>query len=772
MKYALYRRMSLEEAEKTLSSQMFFKPENQVFLPRKWFSTSILRTHYFKNPFYNGESVVVKVEVNEDYFCRIFEEGEFLKKEPNGFYGYDDSQKDILFARAHKTIDALYNIGILDLDTFNQQFDEVVVIGEDAYCDYITNAYLGKPLESFVEDVGITSPLDFYVQVSFDVAVLSLKYQTIMPEGINPILKEMHFSKNKSDLKKQNLDKFKVTLLVRFKEDLFRYSKYHEMRMSMDSPEVIKFSSLVDSISLVELLPCQEEYKDFLQIVGDNLYTKHSAKSFSPYSRLPFGDFQSITSLLFQKNFAIEDVLPYIPELSDLEGIQQVDPKHIDSLKTHVEKVVRISNLVINYYKDQGLEIDTQMLVYLKWVLFLHDLGKPYCSCEKITSRYSQFGDRYLYADTIASQLLDPDIAFPVGEISKIFRSSSLIQQKKIKYLVHGLLKEIQEFYHSSLEEAYDYLHQYLQVALMAKVSHTASLKTRSFCSSYVDDLQFFDRMSMVLTAFQDDGYVFSYDDYFSDFMGAYSHVVEEYYVPKKQTILDSILAIRQKDYQDLKMVYDSKMEHVHSLDDDSMYCFDTLIDMYFKEDDPLVQTYFLDLLSSDNAHGELHEQKVMVFSFLLGRFSLCTDEDIEILLLASKYHDHGRKVSCGLDHGFESVNILKEEGILDGYSYREYVYALIEAHAYPDDKDVSILSKYDVDIAHAQFLLALLKDADALDRVRYDTLENYGSRLNAKYLRSEVSQCLIKFAYLYNASVKENKKELAPSLKQLLKSN
>lgn len=769
MKYTLYRRMSIDEADKTLASKQFFKPDQQIYLPRKWFSTSLLRTHYFKNPFYNGESVIVKVEVNEDYYRKIFEEGIFIEKEPNGFYGYDESNCDILYAKAHKTIHDLYNVGIYDLDTFNKQFSDVCVIAEDAYCDFIASLFLGESLKNMVQFQSVETPLDFYVQVAYDVAVLSLKYQTIMPEGINPILKKMHFSKDLEELKRKNLHKFKATLHVRFRREILCYSRFREIQMSMDSQEVITFAPFVERVSLIELLPSQEEYKQFLQIAGDNLYTKHEAKEFPAYSRLSFQDFNQVTFLLFQKDFSLDMLLRYLPNLKDLENVQQVDPRHIDNVKTHIEKSIRFSNLVVNYFKNQGMQLDATTLVYLKWVLLLHDLGKPYCACCNITTRYSQFKDKEQYADSITFQVLDDDIAFPVSQIMKLFRVSSLCQNKKIRNFLSLLLRDIQAYYHVSREEAFSYLNSYIQVALLAKVSHTASLKTRSFCSSYVDDLQFFDRVQEELLAFQDNGFVFPYEEYFHDAMGAYQTIVEDYYVEKDKSILDSVYSIRQSDYQDLSLVYKSKMEHVHLLDDEEMYCCDTLISQ-FSFEDPLVFAYFSEKLGTDNSHGILHEQKVMVFSFLLGRLCHLCDEDMEILLLASKYHDRGRIFSKELDHGAKSVLLLQNEDTLSAYTNREYVYALIEGHAYPDSSDDAILAKYSVDTKRAKYLLSLFKDADALDRVRFDSYEKYGSLLHIRYLRTEEARRLVKFAYLYNAAIRENKKELAPSIKCLLK--
>ncbi|MDE5888506.1 MAG: hypothetical protein K2H20_00630, partial [Bacilli bacterium] len=192
MTFSLYRKMSVIEGEKAVSTGRFEKPDNIVYLPRKWFSTSVLKTHYFKSPFYNGETMIVKVDINEDFYRRIFLEGEFLKKEPNGFYGYNESQIDILYAKAHKTLDNFYNIGFLDLDTFNRQFGSIDCLDEETYNEYLEESILGEPLRNFITLDRVDHSLDFYFQTGTDVSTLCYKYQTIMPEGTDPIIKKLH----------------------------------------------------------------------------------------------------------------------------------------------------------------------------------------------------------------------------------------------------------------------------------------------------------------------------------------------------------------------------------------------------------------------------------------------------------------------------------------------------------------------------------------------------------------------------------------------------
>lgn len=771
MKFSLYRRMSVGEGEKAVSTGRFEKPENIIYLPRKWFSTSLLRIHYFKSPFYNGRTMMVKVDINEDYYRRIFLEGEFLKKEPNGFYGYDESQRAILYAKSHKTLEDFYNVGFLDLDTFNRQFDSVDYLDEGTYNEYLEESVLGSPLVDFVTCDGVENGLDFYFQTGIDVSTLCYKYQTLMPEGIDPIIKKIHFDKDLNRLRKNNLNKFPITLLVRFKPAFAKYSKFNEFSFALDADEIVKYVSFVDSIKIVEIEKQKTVGKHFIEITGDNLYTKHESQGEPEFRRITFSEFQEITFLLFKKNFKVEDITLFMAGIEDVIDINQVDPKHIDNLKTHIEKCIKMSNLVINYCKDKGMELDAEVIVYLKWLLLFHDLGKPYCECLNITSRYSQFGEKEKYRDIVIDQALDSDMAFVIKEINKLFVPSSLCQNKKIRNIIKPLIKEIREYYKVEGQEVFKILNKFLKVAFLAKITHSATLKTRAFCANYVDDLLFFDRINDLMIHLGNNEFLFDYDEYYSDIMGAYEKIIEGYYLDKKPTTLEMVRGMLNSDYQDLEFVYDMKLGHPHKIDDTEQYGYDELICAYFMEDNLLLNKYFTGEILDTDKHGQIHSERVGIFSYIIGSLKKLSEEDIEILLLASKYHDIGRKIRDDKSHSYESVKLLEKNQVLAGNPMRDYVYFLVEAHGFSDSEDLKVMEKYNVDKDRALLLLSIFKDADALDRVRYDGIRNHGSILNVKYLRNDESVRLLKFAYMLNAQYKQDERELKISVKKLLKS-
>lgn len=761
MKCTLYRNMSLAEASEVLRTGLFTKPTNKIYLPRKWFSTSLFRSHYFKSPFYSGDTTILKVLVNEDFFARIFTDGTFIPKEPNGFYGYD-VKDEILYAKAHKTIDDLYNVGFLCLEKLNGAISDISEIKDEDYCSYLEQGLLGKELGSLPRN-DVKDSLEFFFQVSYDIAVLILKYQTLMLEAINPVIKSLHFAKDMKELKRKNLDKYSVTLRIRFKPGIRNLSLFHEEFISLDYDEILKVLPYIESIDMASLQP-PRELKEYLHVVGDNEYTKHNKKELKQQERLTFLEFQKVTELLFLPKVSEEELIKYLPFLADMKDINQVDPRHIDNVFTHTCKALNFSNLVINYFKDQGVTLDATTLVYVKWLLLLHDVGKPYCECNNITTRYSQFGEKDKYTKKIMSEVIDPDVYFDIYMIYRFFTLSSKVQKKKISRLIKEVIKEVMEYYKVTKEEADVIINKYLKVAMIAKVAHTASLKPRAYCSGYVDDMMFFDRVNEVLIDMSNNGFIFPYEDYYVNVDNSYDVIIESYYKKdNKCNVLDMVRSILKFDFNDLLMSYQNK-----GWNDEIQMDPDSLITTYFGEDNEFFDKYFKEELVSNKTHGDMHSARVLVFNYLMGRMTGLSNEDMEILALSSIYHDKGRN-DGEMKHGEAGVLNLRGSNIIDS-KIENYVYYLIEAHGRPDKEAEQILSKYDINRERALTLLAIFKDADGLDRVRLDKMDSHESALDVRYLRTDIAKRLIKFASMLNARFKMNALDVNPSVKTLLK--
>lgn len=149
-----------------------------------------------------------------------------------------------------------------------------------------------------------------------------------------------------------------------------------------------------------------------------------------------------------------------------------------------------------------------------------------------------------------------------------------------------------------------------------------------------------------------------------------------------------------------------------------------------------------------ERGHGIDHSLRVlMLVTFIVDELSL-DREDLEILYKAATFHDAGR------------VNGLSDplHGELGAKWYREHygedkaVEFLIKYHSLDDEVAKNDLKR--LDIANKERLWALyevLKDADALDRVRF---KYYGKgALDEKFLRLDYSKKLVSIAYKLLAS-------------------
>ncbi|MBT4823571.1 HD domain-containing protein [Candidatus Woesearchaeota archaeon] len=133
-----------------------------------------------------------------------------------------------------------------------------------------------------------------------------------------------------------------------------------------------------------------------------------------------------------------------------------------------------------------------------------------------------------------------------------------------------------------------------------------------------------------------------------------------------------------------------------------------------------------------DGVHGVGHSTRVLILTELLSRMYLANNPNsIDIIALreAARFHDMGRIYdSYDSDHGVRGAELYLERS--NGHVDSGKVAYLVEWHV-PDDK-------------HAPEMipeLAILKDADALDRAR---VQHKGYGLNPKFLRTKEAKKLI----------------------------
>ncbi len=158
---------------------------------------------------------------------------------------------------------------------------------------------------------------------------------------------------------------------------------------------------------------------------------------------------------------------------------------------------------------------------------------------------------------------------------------------------------------------------------------------------------------------------------------------------------------------------------------------------------------------SSD--HGLHHNERVMLFSLYLGLKESLVDY-LDIIMDNAKYHDIGRINDFEDDsHGLRSS--LKVSEIVSYQKEKmDILQAAIELHSINDNNLSRIIKKYNIkDTELFKKIYSILKDADALDRIRLSYKE-INSYLNPDMLRLKHSKKLLKSAHnLYELFERSN---------------
>ena len=137
---------------------------------------------------------------------------------------------------------------------------------------------------------------------------------------------------------------------------------------------------------------------------------------------------------------------------------------------------------------------------------------------------------------------------------------------------------------------------------------------------------------------------------------------------------------------------------------------------------------------NAEGIHGILHAKRVLLLSTILGVLSNLTNEEIELLVDASLYHDIGRTHdNKDKEHGMLSFEKLKYLNLVNkDKSYMETLRYIITEHSISDKDAFSNVDKYKIkNKENAIKLLEIFKDADGLDRIRINSLD-------VNYLRTE----------------------------------
>lgn len=166
--------------------------------------------------------------------------------------------------------------------------------------------------------------------------------------------------------------------------------------------------------------------------------------------------------------------------------------------------------------------------------------------------------------------------------------------------------------------------------------------------------------------------------------------------------------------------------------------------------------------------HGISHNNRVATLSMIIAQREGILEEDLDdrtkdILLSAAYYHDIGRKKGIITDnYGPHSKNSASKINKMDlfyanGEPYstddKKILQAVVQAHEGNDKNMIKICKKYKIreeNIPYTMQLMTILKDSDALDRVRLDINFPILMRtdLNPEYLRTNTAKQLLNASY------------------------
>lgn len=167
-----------------------------------------------------------------------------------------------------------------------------------------------------------------------------------------------------------------------------------------------------------------------------------------------------------------------------------------------------------------------------------------------------------------------------------------------------------------------------------------------------------------------------------------------------------------------------------------------------------------LDCIYDSECHGLNHNERVSLFTFYLADKLNLTDRELKLALYGAFYHDIGRVDDLTDDlHGERSADML--DGVVFGLNDEEMriLKTVISSHSLDDSMFNNIVKRNDVkNYVLCEKLFKILKDSDALDRVRLEK-----PLVVPSVLRFNESRELILASYqLYNnyEKIKENLEE------------
>ena len=129
------------------------------------------------------------------------------------------------------------------------------------------------------------------------------------------------------------------------------------------------------------------------------------------------------------------------------------------------------------------------------------------------------------------------------------------------------------------------------------------------------------------------------------------------------------------------------------------------------------------EFIYKSDGHGLNHNERVALFTFYLANAQHLSDRDLKLALYGAFYHDIGRRHDYTDDyHGEKSAELICNLGLNITDEEMDILKTVVTCHSLDDSRFESIVKKNKVkNVKRCEVLFKILKDSDALDRVRLD---------------------------------------------------
>lgn len=772
-KKILYRKMSLTEYEGVIKNgfQIIAGVKNDY---RKWLSDSLVAAARFKNPYFNEEEIITKVHMNPDFFSHVAQIGiAFDKNQRHLFFqNHQILENDLIYCPAHIVTSAYINYGIRrkSLEIFNNNIDRIDQINLLNFSNDLMNELYGTTdFQSLVTGDYSLDDLEFYIQLPSDLAILSLKHNCIFTEGLNSIIASRFLSKQENIIDELNRNKLPALMKIKFNPS-FIGTKYHSQFINngvieLSIKDILIINSMIQKLSLVKIDETKNTYNTPKRYIGNNSYKIHETKKLQRNKLVPLSK-ENLNKLkaLLNRDINIGELVKIIPIFKDCIDCGQIKPAHIYDVSQHIILSIRAIDDIIKSFSsvNESFNFTSTDIDNMKLAMLLHDIGKPYCDTSKTIDKYTQFREYMENSLLIGSELLkeanDSDVILTLMTMSKT-------NGKKTQNNYFADIIKMLDSKGLPKEEVLSFANKLVYQTFILKIANYSTMQREKFNSNFkscLDFLKNWEEYKLKRLKLIDESINFK------DLENLYGELLETIVIGSSQkNINESIISTTPILHSILSMHFDdSTISNDYCIKSNKYKNFFGYKQMELSEAIEMIngsensdllfdkiRNVRYDLLTGDKIHGLPHNEKVAMFTFIMGTIYECNREELDILLEAAYYHDVGRifEKSESL-HGKKSAQIYSEEKMCSHDRKNRIIMFIMEGHSLNDSELDDLLIEYRLkdfeDISLK--LIRILKDADALDLVRL-TMNSFHSKLNPDLFRNSAPLNMLKLSHQIN---------------------